>query len=254
MLHPPSALALQRLFFFPQGAVANEEIVLRWIHFVSGITWIGLLYFFNLIAAPLAKELDPPLRMKLYPALMSRAMWWFRWSSVITVLVGLRYFILILQADASREVQPGIAWRWLGYWFVVWLVAYALLYPLQMPMQGLLDKGWVRAIPIAVVVIAASWVVLRLNVTPNVSNMHLAISVGGGLGLVMLLNVWGVVWRAQKRLIQWMRISAESGAPLPPEAARLARWSFVASRTAFWLSLPMLFFMGAAEHYPFLGG
>jgi len=39
-----------------------------------------------------------------------------------------------------------------------------------------------------------------------------------------------------------------------PQAARFARWSFLASRVAFWLSFPMLFFMGAAEHYPFLSG
>jgi uncharacterized membrane protein len=41
---------------------------------------------------------------------------------------------------------------------------------------------------------------------------------------------------------------------MPPQAARFARWSFLASRVAFWLSFPMLFFMGAAEHYPFLSG
>jgi uncharacterized membrane protein len=81
----------------------------------------------------------------------------------------------------------------------------------------------------------------------------LAISVGGGLGLVMLLNTWGIVWRAQKRLIAWAKVSAEQGTPMPPEAERLMRWTFLAARTGFWLSFPMLFFMGAAGHYPFLG-
>jgi hypothetical protein len=66
------------------------------------------------------------------------------------------------------------------------------------------------------------------------------------------MNTWGVVWRAQQRLIIWTRENAEHGTPLPPQAARLARWSFLASRVGFWLSFPMLFFMGAAEHYPFL--
>jgi uncharacterized membrane protein len=109
-------------------------------------------------------------------------------------------------------------------------------------------------VPIAAVVVAAAWVVLQLNANPQSSNSHLSISVGGGLGLVLLLNVWGVVWRAQKRLIAFHRAYAENGAPIPPEAARLARWAFLASRTGFWLSFPMLFFMGAAEHYPFLSG
>jgi uncharacterized membrane protein len=68
----------------------------------------------------------------------------------------------------------------------------------------------------------------------------------------MMLNAWGVVWRVQKRLIIWTRTSVENGAPMPAEADRLRRWGFLASRVAFWLSIPMLFFMGAAEHYPVL--
>jgi len=102
------------------------------------------------------------------------------------------------------------------------------------------------------VVIAASWLVLALNGGPSSSNQHLAISVGGGLGLVMLLNTWGVVWRVQKRLIAATRTSGEQGIPLPPEAAHWMRWGFLTARTSFWLSFPMLFFMGASSHYPFL--
>ncbi len=101
-------------------------------------------------------------------------------------------------------------------------------------------------------VIAASWLVLALNGGSRVSNAHLAISVGGGLGFVMLLNTWGVVWRVQKRLIAWARTSAKQGVPMPPETERLMRWNYLTARTSFWLSFPMLFFMGAASHYPFL--
>ena len=90
------------------------------------------------------------------------------------------------------------------------------------------------------------------NGGPISSNSHLSISIGGGLGLIMLLNAWGVVWRVQKRLIQWNRAAAENGTPMPPEADRLRQWSLFAARVAFWLSFPMLFFMGAADHYPFL--
>jgi len=245
-------LSLQPHISFPQGAVANEEIVLRWVHFVAGIIWIGLLYFFNLIGFPSLQSLDAATRGKVFPVLMSRAMWWFRWSALVTVLAGLRYYLLILNADAHNSGNPALAWRWLGYWFLTWLVAYALLYALQLPVKGAFDNGWLRAIPIAIVVIAASWISLVLNAGPQSSNGHLSISIGGGLGLILLLNVWGVVWRVQKRLIAWTRASVEEGTPVPPEAARLARWAFLASRTAFWLSFPMLFFMGAADHYPFL--
>jgi uncharacterized membrane protein len=246
------AKALGPQFSFPHGPVANEQIVLRWMHFVAGIIWIGLLYFFNLVGFPTMKQVEASVRAKVYPVMMSRAMAWFRWSALVTVIAGLRYFWMILSADAHNAGNPSLALRWFGEWFAVWLAAYALIFPLQRPAKGIRDNGWLRAIGIAAIVVAASWLVLELNANPQSSNSHLSISIGGGIGLLMLLNTWGVVWRMQKRLIAWTRATAEKGTTMPPEAERMARHAFLASRVGFWLSFPMLFFMGAAEHYPFL--
>jgi uncharacterized membrane protein len=239
-------------FSFLSDATANELIVLRWLHFVFGVIWIGLLYFFNLVGMPAMMQLDPPLRVKIYPVLMSRAMGWFRWSALVTVIVGMRYFFSLLSSDARNAGDPSLALRWFGLWVLVWSLTFELIYILQRPAKGLRDNPWVRAIGIAVVVSAASWIVIALHGGPSSSNGHLAISVGGGLGLIMLLNTWFVVWRVQKRLIAFARAAAEQGTAMPPEAANLMRWGFLASRTGFWLSFPMLFFMGAASHYPFL--
>jgi uncharacterized membrane protein len=249
---------------FPTDPLSGEQILLRWVHIVAGIIWVGLLYFFNLVGMPAMKQLEPAVlepavRVKMYQVLMGRAMWWFRWSAVFTVLAGLRYYSELLGIDAQNAGMPSLAWKWFGWWALVWLTAYALIYPLQMPSKGALNNSWVhnrwvRAVAIAAIVIAASLIVLRLNSDPQASNAHLSISLGGGLGLLMLLNTWGVVWRVQKKLIAWTRATAEQEAPMPAEAERLARWSFLASRVGFWLSFPMLFFMAAAEHFPFLGG
>jgi uncharacterized membrane protein len=244
----------QPLFSFPENPVATEQMMLRWIHFIAGIIWIGLLYFFNLVGFPTMKRLEASVRGKVFPVMMSRAMSWFRWSALVTVLVGMRYFWMILSADAQNSGNPSLAYRWFGEWLLVWLVAYGLIYPFQLPGKGLLDNAWVRTISVVIIVIAASWVVLVLNGGLQSSNSHLSISVGGGIGLLMLLNTWGVVWRVQKRLIEWTRLNVEHGTPMPPEAEHLARWAFIASRVGFWLSFPMLFFMGAADHYPFLSG
>ena len=239
-------------FSFPEGGSAAELIILRWLHLIFGIIWIGLLYFFNLVGFLTMKQLDAAVRSKVYPVMMSRAMAWFRWSAMITIIVGVRYYFHLLSADAHNAGDPSLTLKWFGWWVAVWLVAYALIYPFQLPHEGILDNPGVRAIAIAIIVIAASWIVLDLNSGADVSSAHLSISVGGGIGFLMLMNAWGVVWRVQKRLIIWTRASAEQGTPMPPQAARLARWGFLASRVAFWLSFPMLFFMGAAEHYPFL--
>ncbi len=239
-------------FSFLDTPHASEMMAMRWLHFIFGIIWIGLLYFFNLVLTPAMKKYDPALRIKIYPELMSGAMGWFRSSALVTVIVGLRYFSIHLAADAKLAGDRSLIGKWFGWWFLVWLVAYVFIYALQLPAKGILDSPWLRVIGVSLVVIAASWFVLVLNGGPNVSNAHLAISVGGGLGLVMLLNTWGVVWRIQKRLIAWSRASAQQGTPMPPEADRLMRWNYLTARTSFWLSFPMLFFMGAASHYPFL--
>jgi uncharacterized membrane protein len=239
-------------FTFLANAAANELMALRWLHFIFGIIWIGLLYFFNLVLTPSMKALEPGVRVKVYPVLMSRAMAWFRWSALVTVIVGMRYFFSLLISDARNSGNPGLALRWFGWWVLVWVVAYEGIYFLQLPAKGTRDSVWVRTIGISAIVIAASWLVLALNGREHASNGHLAISVGGGLGLVMLINTWGVVWRVQKRLIAWTRAAAEQGTPMPPEAERMMRWGFLTARTSLWLSFPMLFFMGAASHYPFL--
>jgi uncharacterized membrane protein len=239
-------------FSLLENPLANEMMALRWMHLIFGIIWIGLLYFFNLVLTPAMKQLDPAVRVRIYPALMSKAMAWFRWSALVTVLVGIRYFQLHLFADARVAGDHSLAMKWLGWWLLVWVGAYVFIYTFQLPLKGFLNSAWVRGIGIAIVVVAASWLVMALNGGANVSNAHLAISVGGGLGLVMLLNTWGVVWRVQKKLIKWARTSAEQGVPMPAEAERLMRWNFLTARVSFWLSFPMLFFMAAASHYPFL--
>src|SRR5438093_5226104 len=77
-------------------------LLLRWVHFLAGITWIGLLYFFNLVNVPFMKEMDAASKAKIVPSLMPRALWWFRWSAVITVLAGLACFGKIVGVDAAN--------------------------------------------------------------------------------------------------------------------------------------------------------
>jgi uncharacterized membrane protein len=234
----------------PSGAMTHVELVFRWLHFAAGFTWVGMLYFFNLVNVPLMKELDAPTKSKVVPKLMSRALWWFRWGAVVTVLAGLLYFLIFLMTDAKNAGESGLAWSWLGKWFVVWVAAWGAMYAATRPTMN----GWTLAGAGVVVFGAASWLVLTLLAHPEISNRSLSISVGGGMGLVMLLNVWGVIWRAQKKIIRWTQANADEGAPIPPEAATLARVAFLSSRTNFWLSFPMIFFMAASSHYPFLSG
>lgn len=64
------------------------QMILRWVHFLAGITWIGLLYFFNLINAAFLKSLDGPTKNVVIPKLMPAALNWFRHGATVTVVAG----------------------------------------------------------------------------------------------------------------------------------------------------------------------
>jgi uncharacterized membrane protein len=236
---------------FPTDFHTNLLMLFRWLHFIGGFTWLGLLYFFNLVNVPFMKEIDPTTKGKVLPSLMSRALWWFRWASVLTVLMGLAYWGQTVSIDARNGgASSGVP---MASFFLTWTVVWALMYACTIPGKGALDKWPVLAAIYTVILVAASWLFLRLNNHGWESNALLAIGIGGGMGWVMMLNVWGVIWRAQKKIIKWTADNASNGTPIPDKAKYLARQSFLISRASFVMSFPLLFLMGAASHYPMFG-
>jgi len=237
---------------FPEDGLTNRLMLFRWIHFLAGITWIGLLYFFNLVNVPLMKELDGPTRGKVMPPLMLRALWWFRMAAVVTVLFGLAYWSEIVNRNAHNAGASPLGVY--GSFFLIWTVVWALMYALLIPGKGALNSGPVLAVLYTIILLVACWAFLDWNSRGWESNPLLCIGIGGGFGWVMMLNVWGVIWRIQKRLIQWTKDNAANGTPMPEKAAAMARMAFLTSRANAILSIPLLFFMGASGHYPLFGG
>jgi uncharacterized membrane protein len=256
-------LTLSKVLFgpeihFPTDFNTNFLILIRWIHFLAGITWIGLLYFFNLVNVPLMKELDPGTKGKVVPPLMSRALLWFRMSAALTVLMGLIYWGNIVASDARNARLQGFSsassGTAMGSFFLIWTIVWGILFWYAAPRKGILfDKGWFVGAAYAIFTILGAWLFLAWNNHGWESNRLLSIGIGGGIGWVMLLNVWGVIWRIQKRLIQWTRDNAANGTPMPEKAKTMARQALLVSRANAFLSIPLLFFMGAASHYPMFG-
>lgn len=240
---------------FPNGEIALQ-LVVRWVHFIAGITWIGLLYYFNLVNVPVMTSLEPETRGKVFPKLMSRAMAWFRWSALVTVAAGLFYWIyFIVEPDAHNAHAHGIATlgrMTLVWFFVFWTAAFLIEFVvLLLPVEAL-KSGPVLAIIVAIAVVGAGYGWLTLNSHAWESSRLQSIGIGGGIGWFMLLNVWGVIWRIQKKLIKWTKAAAQNGNPMPAQAAQLSRQALVVSRINFVLSFPLLLFMAAASHYPFI--
>jgi uncharacterized membrane protein len=159
--------------------------LLRWFHFLAGITWIGILYYFNFVQTPFFASAEPAVRSGMIAGgLVSRALWWFRWGAMITFITG-------------------------------WLIVFH-----RMGAGGFFDTSY-------------GW----------------AIFYGGMLGSLMWFNVWFVIWPAQQVVMASAQQVAKGGQAIPEAAARGQRAGF-ASRTNTLLSIPMLFFMGAASHLP----
>lgn len=69
--------------------------LLRWVHVAAGIIWIGLLYYFNLVQVPSFAQMEAPARMNAIMVLVPRALFWFRWAALVTVLAGLLWIISV---------------------------------------------------------------------------------------------------------------------------------------------------------------
>ena len=251
-VHLPVSLAmLDGVFHQPTGSDL-AHIIVRWLHFVAGIVWIGMLYFFNLVNVPLQKKLDADTKKKVNPDLLLPALWYFRWGALITVLAGLTYFAMfILAPDVTNANNAGgrinvwvVLLAWLTYPIVLFIVE--LLIIKKVP--ALIKDGRIFAIVMLILILIVTFGLMRffpamMSVGGQnfASNRSMSIGVGGAYRILMLLNVWGIIWPANKRIIGGL----QGG---PPAAPELARQAFVASRTNAWLSLPMLLFMGTASH------
>ena len=252
--HLPISLAMfDGVFNSPDGA-ALSRIILRWAHFVAGITWIGMLYFFNLVNVPFQKGIDADTKKKVNPDLLGRALWYFRWGALITVLAGLTYYAMyILAADVNNANALGrgehvsigyVLGMWLGYPIVLFVIEFLLI----KKVPAVINDGRVFACVMFVLVAIFTYGLIRYFTSALTvggqsfaSNKSYSIGIGGTYGIVMLLNVWGIIWPNNKRILA---ATAGTGPAAPPE---LARQAFIASRTNTWLSLPMLFFMGTSH-------
>ena len=221
------------------GAEATM-LILRFFHFIAGIAWIGLLYFFNLINVPFMKTVDAPAKPKIFENLTLPALNWFRWSALVTVFVGFWYWGQFLVApDAQRD--GGSAGKTIGLFLLIWIVVFWLI---CFVIKLMTPNGYVLGAIVAVLVYAAGWIFVHYTPVGGDDNHVLAIGIGGGMGIVMMFNVWGIIWPNNKKIIR----GTLAGTP-PTNAAALARQAFLASRTNFFLSVPLLFYMAAASHF-----
>jgi len=98
------------------------DFLLRWGHFMAGITWIGLLYYFNFVQTEYFKEAEDTHRSGAIQKLVPRALWWFRWGAMFTFLTGLG-LLGFMGKYATLDIAIGATLgtlMFLNVWLVIW--------------------------------------------------------------------------------------------------------------------------------------
>ena len=107
----------------------------RWLHVLSGIMWIGLLWYFNFVQIPNMPNIPDEQKPAIGKVIAPAALWWFRWAAMATLITGLLlahsndYLIEALQLglvdNVAKHTAIGIG-MWLAIimfinvWFVIW--------------------------------------------------------------------------------------------------------------------------------------
>lgn len=164
------------------------SFIFRWLHVLSGVMWIGLLWYFNFVQVPSMPEIPDDQKPAISKVIAPRALFWFRWSAASTIVFGL---------------------------LVAWMEGYILE-------------------------------ALALGLTTNAAEFAI-IGFGMWFGLIMMFNVWVIIWPNQQKVLGMKQAGDE-------EKKRAARMALLASRTNVMLSIPMLFAMLGMRHFAYMIG
>jgi uncharacterized membrane protein len=98
------------------------DYLAKWGHYMAGITWIGLLYYFNFVQTEYFKEAEGDARVDAFSKLVPRALWWFRWGAALTFLTGL-IMLGIRGSNSTADIIVGSVLgtlMFLNVWLIIW--------------------------------------------------------------------------------------------------------------------------------------
>jgi uncharacterized membrane protein len=123
------------------GVQFNTQSFIMWLHVLAGITWIGLLYYFNFVQVPAlaaaAADQGGPGGAGISKYVAPRALLWFRWGAVATWLTGAAYLAHAGIFDDAFLLRPGAFLIGVG----AWLGTIMLIWPNQKKVLGLVEAS-----------------------------------------------------------------------------------------------------------------
>ena len=171
--------------------------IFKWMHIIAGITWIGLLYFFNFINGHVAATMDADTKKKVVPELMPRTLYWFRWGAAWTWITGVVLLLIVFYHGglAFEDVDSGFGTNALVMIAVTFLGVF--LY------DALYKSGLASNVRVVTIIsfILIGVVVYLMKEWAGFSYRSVNIHLGALFGTNMAFNVWYRIWPAQQKIV-----------------------------------------------------
>lgn len=211
--------------------------ILRWVHIVAGIAWIGHLYFFNFVNGNVMATLDAETKKKVTPELMPRALWWFRMGAAWTWVTGVLMLALVFYHGGVQFESDQ-----------TWSVAAALLIAVSFLGVFIYDAIMKNVSNEKMAVVYSFLLMSGLYFFffkfGHFSYRASVIHIGALFGSCMAYNVWFLIWPAQQKIIK----AVKDG--VAPDAA-LVKVAGMRSKHNTYMSVPLVWMMINQHTYLF---
>lgn len=208
--------------------MAYMESFLRWVHIITGILWIGMLYFFNFVNAYVATTYDADSKKKVVPQLMPRALYWFRFGALFTWVTG----ILLL---ATVFYHGGMIFEGEQTWHLGAFVMIALVFLAPFIYDAIFTKIKAKhphGIAVAFLLIVA--MILGFVFVGKLGYRAYVIHLGTMFGTIMAFNVWFRIWPAQRQIVTAIRDGVAPNADLVALAGLRSKHNTYMSMPLIW--------------------
>ena len=121
--------------------------VMRWLHVLSGVMWIGLLWYFNFVQIPSMPKIPDEQKPAIGKVIAPAALFWFRWAAMATIVTGLGvasmngYFIEALSLGYAGDATTGHRMIGIGMWLgiIMWFNVWFIIWPNQKVALGIVE-------------------------------------------------------------------------------------------------------------------
>jgi uncharacterized membrane protein len=114
---------------------------MRWLHVLSGVMWIGLLWYFNFVQTPSMPKIPDEQKPAVSKVIAPTALFWFRWGAMATIVTGLLLSWMNGYIGAALSLQKGYHAIGLGMWLgaIMWFNVWFIIWPNQKKALGMVQ-------------------------------------------------------------------------------------------------------------------